>query len=52
MPSFVDTIVDAMSSTSISFLTDFVTTYWAILLGIGVVYFVGRRFLGLAHMKA
>jgi len=47
MESFGSDIITAMSSSSVSFLTDFVDSYWATLLTIGSVLFVGRWFLKL-----
>lgn len=49
MPAFVQTIVDAISSTTVNFLEDAVTTYWGTLLGIGLVLTIGFYFLRLAR---
>jgi len=41
MDSFVTDILDEMSSTTEAFVTDFVTEYWALILGIGAIIAIG-----------
>lgn len=48
METFGDTIITSMSSSTVTFLTDFVETYWPTMLTIGAVLFLGRWFLRLA----
>jgi len=48
METFGDTIITAMQSETVSFVSAFVTAYWGTLLTIGAVLFVGRWFLRLA----
>lgn len=41
MPTFVTNILDEMSSTTEAFVTDFVATYWPLILGIGAIIAIG-----------
>jgi len=47
METFGTTILTSISSSSVNFLTDFIGSYWSVLLTIGAVLFVGRWFLRL-----
>lgn len=44
MPTFVSTLVDTISSTSVAFVSDVVINYWDILLGLGFLMFIGSYF--------
>lgn len=41
MPTFVTTIIDEMSSTTQSFVVNFVSSYWPLILGIGAIIAIG-----------
>lgn len=47
MDAFGATIITAIQSSSVSFLTAFVGAYWGTMLTIGAVLFMGRWFLKL-----
>jgi len=47
MEAFGDTLLTAIQTESVTFLTSFIGTYWSVLLTIGAVLFVGRWFLRL-----
>jgi hypothetical protein len=48
MESFAGQIIGAMATSTVSFVTAFVTAYWGYILSIGAVLFIGRWFLRLA----
>lgn len=49
MPTFVTQVVDEMSTTTINFLTDVVSTYWSTILGVGLIFMLGAMFLRLGR---
>lgn len=52
MPSFVATLVNSMSSTTVTFLSAVIDNYWITILAIGFVAFIGYKFLKLAHLTS
>lgn len=51
MQSFVETIITEVSSTTVGFITDVVTTYWGTILSISFVLFLIGLFWRLGKMK-
>lgn len=52
MPTAFATLLDDISSTSLTFMTDVITNYWAWILGLVVLVALARRFkrlVGLAR---
>lgn len=49
MPSFVGTLVTAVSSTTVSFLTTMISTYWGSILGVSAVLLLIGMFYRLGH---
>lgn len=52
MPTDMGTLLDDIASTSLNFMTDVITTYWAWILGLVVLVAIARRFkrlVGLAR---
>jgi len=47
MNTAIEAIIPIMQTASVTYLTDFVTTYWGVMLTIGAVLFMGRWFLKL-----
>jgi len=45
MPTFATDILDAMASTTQAFVTDFVASYWPLILSIGVILAIGGLLL-------
>lgn len=49
MPTFVTTVLDNMSSTTIAFVQSVVTNYWPTILGVGLIFVIGSMFLRLGR---
>lgn len=49
MPTFVTTVLDNMSSTTVTFLEEVVTHYWPTILGVGLIFMLGAMFLRLGR---
>jgi len=49
MPTFVTSIVNEMSSSTVNFLEAVVTTYWGTILGVGLIFMLGAMFLRLGR---
>lgn len=51
MPAEFDTLLETISTTSLSFMTDVFTTYWPWILGLVVVVALARRFKQLVSLS-
>jgi hypothetical protein len=49
MPTFATDIINVMTSTTVTFASDFITNYWAYLLAFGIITFIARRMFGLGR---
>lgn len=50
METFGVTLIDTISSSSVTFLNSFISSYWGTILTIGGVLFIGRWFLRLTGL--
>jgi len=50
METFATSIISTISSTSVDFITDFVTAYWGVILSIGAVLLMAGYFMRLTRM--
>jgi len=50
METFGSDIITVISSTSVDFITDFVTNYWGVILTIGAVLLMAGYFMRLTRM--